>query len=75
MGQGYKGEWTELNRARFTGDNTATKAYRVDYAGGLMNNVFYLRNCGFFDNRTTLNTWFERPVTGIKPVIDFNKLP
>ena len=70
-----KGEWTELNRARFTGDNTAGKAYRVDYAGGLMNNVFYLRNCGFFDNRTKLNTWFERPVTGIKPVIDFNKLP
>ncbi len=33
-----KGQWTELNKARFTGDNTAVKEYRLDYSGGLMNN-------------------------------------
>jgi hypothetical protein len=70
-----KGEWMELNKARFTGDNTATKGYRLDYAGGVMSNSFYLRNCGFFNDHTTLNTWLERPLGGSTPQIDLNKLP
>lgn len=70
-----KGQWHELNRARFTGDNTAGKKYRMDYAGGLLNGTFYLRNCGFFSNYTPLNTWFERPLYNKQPQIDFNALP
>lgn len=69
------GNWMELNKARFTGDNTAAKGYRKDYAGGLQGNVFYLRNCGFFSNYTPLNTWYERPLSGNKPGIDLSKLP
>ena len=70
-----QGDWIELNRARFTGDNTAAKAYRLDYAGGVINSAFYLRNGGFFNDRTKLNTWFERPLSGKKPDIDFKALP
>jgi hypothetical protein len=70
-----KNEWIELNNAKFTGDNTARVRYRMDYAGGLVSNSFYLKNCGFFNNYTTLDTWFERPLTGKQPVIDLDKLP
>lgn len=70
-----KGKWYELNKAKFTGDNTARKAYRLDYAGGISNNAFYLRNCGFFSNRTNLDTIFERMPNNQKPEIDFDKLP
>lgn len=69
------GKWTELNKARFTADNTAAKGYRMDYGGGLGSGGFYLQNCGFFDHYTVRNTYFERPLTGKKPVIDLNKLP
>lgn len=35
-----------------------------------MNNLFYLRNGGFFNDRTILNSWFDRPLTGKKPATD-----
>lgn len=70
-----KGQWTELTHGRFTGDNTARIGYRKDYAGGLEGKVFYLRNCGFFNTNTPLDTWYERPSAGKEPVIDFEKLP
>jgi hypothetical protein len=69
------GEWTELSDARFTGDNTAIKGYRMDYAGGLEGGAFYLKNCGFFDQYTPRNLFFERPKTNKKPNIDLSKLP
>lgn len=68
------GKWLELNRARFTYDNTAAKKYRMDYAGGLQDGQFYLRNCGFFNNYTDLNSIFERPLTGRQPDIPFSQL-
>lgn len=70
-----KGQWYELYKAKFTGDNTARKAYRLDYAGGISNNSFYLRNCGFFNNRTNMDAIFERLPNNQKPEIDFDKLP
>ena len=68
------GNWTALTRARFTGDNTAVKGYRMDYSGGVNGNSFFLRNCGFFRNYTKLNSVFERKAIGKHPDIDFNSL-
>ncbi|HLI92617.1 MAG TPA: DUF3472 domain-containing protein [Puia sp.] len=53
--------WYPLTRARFTGDNTARKGYRLDYAGGSRDSTFYLRNGGFFNQYTPLDSWFDRP--------------
>ncbi|WP_231507352.1 MULTISPECIES: DUF3472 domain-containing protein [unclassified Flavobacterium] len=70
------GNWTEINSAKFTTDNTGTKGYRMDYSGGLLNNEsFYLKNGGFFNNFTKAQSVFTRPLHQKKPVIDFSKLP
>ena len=58
------GKWVPLTKARFTGDNTARKGYRMDYAGGIKGNAFFLQNCGFFPYYTPLDSWWERRVTG-----------
>jgi len=59
-----QGQWIPLTKARFTGDNTARKGYRMDYAGGVKGNAFFLQNCGFFSNYTPLDTWWERHAAG-----------
>ena len=69
------GQWTELNRMKFTGDQTARKNFRKDYAGGLSEGQFFLKNCGFFSDFVGLDQQFTRPLAGKKPVIDFAKLP
>ncbi|WP_254413015.1 DUF3472 domain-containing protein [Dyadobacter diqingensis] len=69
------GKWTELNQAKFTADATARKGYRLDYAGGRENNYFFLKNCGFFNELTTINEIFIRERSGQMPNIDFNLLP
>jgi hypothetical protein len=69
-----KKEWTELNQVKFTADQTARKNFRRDYSGGLMDGKLYLKNCGFFNESTTIDTIFTRPLKGAKPVIDFSKL-
>ena len=70
-----RGNWTELTRALFTGDNTAARQFRMDYAGGLKGDAFYLRNCGFFSDFTPLKTRFERPPQGKAPQVDLEELP
>ncbi len=70
-----KNSWTELSQVRFTGDNTARKGYRLDYGGGETNGIFYLKNCGFFSENTTLDSKFSRTPKGKAPSIDFSKLP
>ena len=69
------GNWTEVNRARFTADNTARVGFRMDYGGGVKDGKFYLRNCGFFSDYTPIDSFFDRPFTNNKPNIDFSKLP
>lgn len=69
------GNWSELIKARFTGDNTAAKGYRMDYAGGLESNAFFLKNCGFFNHYTPRNIYFNRPAGSKKPDIDLSNLP
>ena len=70
-----KGEWTELTKTTFTGDETANKNFRKDYAGGINGSSFYLRNGAFFNNFTKLNQVFTRKATNEQPMIDFSKLP
>jgi hypothetical protein len=69
------GRWVELNKAKFTIDNTGLQGYRMDYAGGTTGGAFYLKNCGFFNNYTMRNTLFERPVVGKMPDVDLGRLP
>ncbi|WP_342118920.1 DUF3472 domain-containing protein [Pseudoduganella sp. OTU4001] len=69
------GAWTELVTARFTGDATAANAQRLDYAGGLQDGKFYLRNGGFFSPNVAINQYFTRPATGQQPTVDVNTLP
>ncbi len=70
-----EGKWVALGKIRFTTDNTGRKGYRMDYAGGVEGNEFYLRNCGFFNDYTPEDSWFERPLLSKHPVIDLKKLP
>ncbi|KAK7054405.1 hypothetical protein VNI00_003599 [Paramarasmius palmivorus] len=69
------GTWSEVTAGRFTGDATANNAQRMDYAGGLENGRFYLRNGAFFPDYVALNQNFNRPATGIQPTVDVNALP
>lgn len=70
-----KGNWIEVNSAKFTIDNTGNKGYRMDYSGGLDGESFYLKNAGFFNNYTGKQSIFARPLTNNKPNINFNDLP
>ncbi len=69
------GNWRALDKIVFTGDNTARKNFRKDYAGGVDNGQFFLKNCGFFNEFTPLDQAFSRPVGGAPPNVDFSKLP
>ncbi|MBZ5859290.1 DUF3472 domain-containing protein [Flavihumibacter profundi] len=62
-----KGRWTELLKARFTADNTARAGYRMDYSGAVNNDIFQLRNCGFFNDFTPINQIFTRSAHGSLP--------
>ena len=66
--------WTETTRAKFTADATARQGHRLDYAGGVEGDAFYMMNCGFFDETTLVNTVFEREANMTPPDIDFNSL-
>jgi hypothetical protein len=69
------GVWTEILNTTFTADATAQNQQRKDYAGGVENGKFFLRNCGFFADFVNYNTGFSRPPTGQQPVVDLNNLP
>lgn len=68
------GKWYPLTKAIFTYDATAEKQARLDYQGGVDNDVFYLKNTGFFSDSTPYNSVFEVN-NGTQPNIDFDKLP
>lgn len=68
------GTWYELTRAKFTADATARKDARLDYAGGAEGTHFFLKNCGFFNERSVIDSFFTRQASGKAPTIDFSKL-
>ena len=71
-----KGIWHEVTTATFTADATARINYRKDYTGGTEDTSFFLKNCGFFNEFTPIQTLLERKSSGTKhPEIDFTKLP
>lgn len=69
------GSWLELTKAVFTYDNTAAAGYRMDYAGGITGNYFYLKNCGFFNTYIPYKSVFERMENKRPPQINFDGLP
>ncbi|MDY7394594.1 DUF3472 domain-containing protein [Aureibaculum sp. 2210JD6-5] len=69
------GIWTELVTAKFTADATARKESRLDYAGGVEGNTFFMKNCGFFSEITPIDSEFTREANGTAPAIDFSQLP
>jgi len=73
--QDTTGKWFAVNNAIFTGDATANINYRKDYSGGVNGDLFYLRNCGFFNDFTPVKTNLTRTMPGTQPVVDLNKLP
>ena len=68
-------KWVELTKIKFTADATARKESRMDYAGGIENGSFFLKNCGFFSETTPIDSYFERSAKGISPSINFEELP
>jgi len=68
-------KWIEITKMKFTADATARKESRMDYSGGAENQSFFLQNCGFFSETTTIDSFFERKPTGIPPIINFEDLP
>ncbi len=68
-----EGEWYEITEATFTADATARKDARLDYAGGVESGSFFLKNCGFFNVNTPINSGFSRVATGKKPKIVLKK--
>jgi hypothetical protein len=71
------GNWFELNRARFTADATARDKARMDYAGGFLSSEegFYMKNCGFFNETSPIDTWHTRPALGQQPQVNIDDLP
>ncbi|MCW1925499.1 DUF3472 domain-containing protein [Luteolibacter arcticus] len=70
-----EGNWHALTEARFTGDDIASRGYRLDYAGGVTGKEFFMRNGGFFADTVKLKSSFTRPSSGkTEPKIDFEKL-
>lgn len=69
------GTWSEITTAHYTGDNTARNEQRIDFAGGVENGHFYLRNCGFFSDYVPLDQDFSRTPTVQSPAIDVDTLP
>lgn len=70
-----EGNWFAVNKARFTGDATAQKGYRMDYAGGIEGGKFFMKNDGFFSESTPLRSEFTLPkVPDVAPVIDLGAL-
>lgn len=70
-----QGNWYEIVQAEFTADATARKESRLDYAGGVEGQRFFMKNCGFFNEKSEMGTIYTRKANGLHPNIDFSALP
>jgi hypothetical protein len=68
------GKWLEVLKASFSGDDIASRGFRLDFAGGVSDGQFFLRNGGFFDQPVKLGSKFERKPTGRPPAVDLEAL-
>jgi len=64
-------DWIEMTKAKHTADATARGGHRADYNGSVNENVFELKNCGFFDETSVIDVTLERSANTIPPNIDF----
>lgn len=69
-----EGNWKEMTEAKFTGDDIAKRGYRKDFAGGSEAGKFFLKNGGFFNDLTELQSIHQRGKKVVPPTIDFGKL-
>lgn len=69
------GHWSEITSAYFDVDPTGLNRQRLDYAGGVIGEQFFLRNDGFFTPPTTSGQTFTRKATGVQPEVDLDTLP
>ena len=69
-----EGTWVELTEGKFTADATAKAGARMDYKGGVDESGFFLQNCGFLNDFTTINSKFNRTASGKHPEIKWNEL-
>ncbi len=72
--RGENGNWYECTKAKFTADATARKESRMDYAGGVEDGKFFMQNCGFFNETTTIDSNHSRTAVGVEPDVDVTKL-
>lgn len=70
-----KGIPVQLLKTRFTGDDIAKRSYRKDVTGGSEGDHFFLKNGGFFNDPTELNSMHQRKMTMENLEIDFDNLP
>ncbi|KAA6349202.1 hypothetical protein EZS27_003404 [termite gut metagenome] len=68
------GLWMRLTKARFTHDATASAKVRLDYQGGVEEDIFYLKMGGFFNESVSMGSVFERSPKGVQPEVDFEEL-
>lgn len=66
--------WHEITAAQLTGDATSERN-RQDFAGGVVEKDFFLKNCGFFNASVRLNQKFERCRNYEEPFIEVHSLP
>lgn len=69
-----EGEWEELTKGKFTTDDTGRSGARMDHKGGADSAGFFLQNCGFFNDYTIPDTFFERTPNGVPPQIDWDEV-
>lgn len=69
-----KGDWRPITEMSVTADATALKGYRLDFKGGTEDSLFFLQNCGFFNDQTTLRTRFTRRNGSAPPTIDLSEV-
>ena len=71
------GNWMPIDKIKFTADDIARRGQRLDYRGGVQGEYFFLENCGFFNDNTTIGTEFKRTLSDnpTPPQIDFTALP
>ena len=68
------GEWKAVDKVKVTVDNTGRKKYRLDYDGGVENNMPFMRNCGFFNSTMQVDGVHNFTPSKTAPVIDFTAL-
>ncbi|KRE89425.1 hypothetical protein ASG87_03545 [Frateuria sp. Soil773] len=69
------GTWSEVKSAYFDVDPTGLNKQRLDFAGGSLGPLFYLRNDGFFSHSTASGQTFTRSPAWFRPRVDLGKLP